>query len=112
VVGFHKDDPKEGQNVTSNDAERPARLHSADGDSATYFEGLARRLARPRGFPRALCPRCMDDGNLVRVDLDDLANFTCDCGGEFCVEDVLQLMREWGAVLEYLALAPPTEGQP
>lgn len=74
--------------------------------TATETNGKATKAPK-RGFDGIPCILCGAEDNL-RVDLDDMAHFTCsDCDGEFTAQDVRRHQERWTGVLAWLDAAPP-----
>lgn len=62
-----------------------------------------------RGFPGLPCPQCAETDS-VRVDLDNVASFTCTaCDAEISADDVQTFIARWTPVLAWLDTAPAIE---
>lgn len=60
-----------------------------------------------RGFEGLKCPLCGGNDSAQSLDLDDLHNVHCgECGEEYTLDDVREMMAAWQRVLDWVALAP------
>jgi hypothetical protein len=57
-------------------------------------------------LPTILCPRCLDESNGVRLDIVDGDTLTCDCGEEYTVAAIRDLIDGWLAILPWLEAHP------
>jgi hypothetical protein len=59
-----------------------------------------------RGFGCLPCPCCGEDAT-IRLDLDDLTNFSCTaCENEFTLDTVRDVIDRWQRVLAWIDRAP------
>lgn len=63
-----------------------------------------------RGFGDLPCPRCMNVGSTVSIDLTDFSHneaISCaECDEAFGINDIRELVEAWQPVLAWLQTAP------
>jgi transcription elongation factor Elf1 len=63
-----------------------------------------------RGFSGLPCPKCGQNSQSIRVDLDDTSTFTCtSCDESFPADEVEEMIAKWQAVIAWVRLAPIAE---